>query len=436
MITNIKSRLIEKLWGMESIEINFNREENHKVILRIEKTLFQHGELKNDGTSSFPTLIRRTLAQFLGQKYWIAAEWIYIIRYLFSIFALPFSILVPLIRGMRNLRLPSKKKTDVVSFLEVEFCRSFLDEIFPDGYTLASSYNMELNPKDIRFILKILRTCPGYLIYPELLWRVIIRIAQYSYVINQHHPEIISNFAEGSCWSSVLTGYCRELGIKHVNIMHGLRYFSSSMAFPEFDTFYVWGEYHLKQFKMMNASAREFIISGNPIHRRLRKIVLNTIPKQPRRLLIVYEFVLLADRRFFSLMCDIISQIGTEWAIVCRLHYQDIKHSLRFVEELEHKLQRKIIIEHPSKVSFEDSIRKAGIVVGCYTNALTDAWIAGKKCVYLHLPEEDIIPLQEYHRSKNIKIFCKGDKIQDFLNTQVFEGESESALKNRFSKNI
>jgi len=435
MIKNIKSQLIGKLWGMESIEINFNKVKNQKVISRIEKSFFRPGELKDTGTSSFSILSRRTLAQFLGQKYWIRTEWIYIIRCLLSIAALPFSILVPLIK---NLRFPrkAKKKTKVVSFLEVEFCKPFLDEIFPDGYTVVSPCNTELNFKDVGFILKILFACPRYLIYPELLCRVIIGIAQYSYVINQYHPEVISNFAEGSCWASVLTGYCRELGIKHINIMHGIRYFSSSKAFSEFDTFYVWGKYHLEQFKMMRVSAKNFIISGNPIHRRLRKTALNTIPKQPPRLLIMCEFILLADRRFFFLICDIINQIGSEWAIICRLHYQDIEYSIRFAKKLEYKLQRKVIIEHPCKVPFKDSIRRATIVVGSYTNALTDAWVAGKKCIYLHLPEEDRIPLQEYHYSKNIKIFCRGDKIQNFLNVLIVEDESETILRNRFSRNI
>ena len=104
MIKNIKSRLIKKLWGIESIEINFNRGENQQVISEIEKSLFRPGEIKSNGTSSFSVLTRRTLAQFLGQKYWITSEEVYIIRCLLSIFFLPFRILLPLIRGMVKLR--------------------------------------------------------------------------------------------------------------------------------------------------------------------------------------------------------------------------------------------------------------------------------------------------------------------------------------------
>lgn len=423
---------------MGSTEINFNHEKNQELISEIEKDLFQSGEIRNDGKSLFSTLIRRTLAQFLGQKYWIASLWIYIIRYGISIFALPFCILVPLIRGMLNVRFSPKEKggAQVVSFLEVEFYRPFLDEIFPDGYTLTSTHNMELHLKDIKFILKVLRACPQYLLYPELLCRVVIRLGQYSYVIYHNYPKIISNFAEGSCWSSFLTAYCREFGIKHINIMHGVRYFSSPMAFAEFDVFYLWGEYHLEQFKTMKVSAKEFKISGNPLHRQLREIVSSTITEQPHRLLIMSEFSLFKEEKLFSLLCEVISQIDDGWEVACRLHYQEIKRSILFVKRLRDKMRREIILEDPGEVSLSDSLKKASIVVGCYTNALTDAWIAGRKCIYLHLPQGNKIPLQEYHHSKNIRIFSQGDKIQEFFNSPVFDDEIELALKNRFSRNI
>lgn len=436
MIKSIRFWIIDRLWGMKSIKINFDRVENQKVISEIEKSLFQTGELKNDGLSPISALIRRTLAQFLGQKYWIASIWIYITRNIISVFALPFCILLPIIKGTVNLEILGKKErvAEVVSFLEVEFCRSFLEEIFPNGYLIASSHNKKLDLKDIRFIFKVFKNCKRYLLYPELLCRVIIRISQYSSIIRQNRPRIISNFAEGSCWSSILTAYCREFGVKHVNIMHGIRYYSSPMAFAEFDTFYVWGEYYLEQFKMMNVSAKEFIVLGNPIHRKLYRIVSNKSPKQSHRLIIMYEYSLFQDERLFSLLCAVIAQINAEWEIACRLHYQEIKRSFRFVEKLRHKLQREIIIEDPAQVLFENSIKKCDVVVGCYTNALTDAWIAGKKCIYLHIPDGNKIPLQEYHQSKNIKNFCEGDSIQEFLNSPTSEDESELILKNRFSR--
>lgn len=425
--------LIEKLWGIDSIEINYNQEENQRVICKIKKELFQPGEIKSNGRSPFSVLIRRTLAQYLGQKYWISFKWAYILRSLLSMFVLPFSILL-LTRGLKKPRTYAEinGEVSVVAFLGVEFYKFFLDELFPDGYTIARFYNMGLNFKDIRFIFKILRMCPRYLIYPELILRVIIRIAQYSYVINKYHPQIIANFAEGSCWSSVLTAYCRELKIKHVNIMHGVRYFSSSMAFTEFDTFYVWGEYHLEQFKKMYTSAKEFIIFGNPIHKRLHRIISNS-KFSTKRLLIMCEYSLL-EKNLFSLLCSLIEQIPLDWEIACRFHYQEITRSVLFVKRLERKTYRKIIEEDPRIISLEDSIKRAKIVVGYFTNALTDAWIAGRKCIYLHLPQDNKIPLREYHQSPNIIIFSPGDDIRKFLDEPVYENEREQRLKERFSR--
>lgn len=214
--------------------------------------------------------------------------------------------------------------------------------------------------------------------------------------------------------------------------MHGIRYYSSCMAFPEFDYYHVWGEYHLEQLKMMHASAGKFIISGNPIHRAFRRRSAAK-EKSSRSLLIMFEYLLYENKELLSLVSGIVSKFEPANVVAVRSHYQEMELSSLFIRELESRTKRKFIVDDPSEISLEDSIFKSEMIAGCYTNALTDAWIAGKKCVYINSPDGRI-PLQEYHGSANIMVYASGADISRFLASPVIEDEKELYLKNRFSK--
>ena len=440
MFENLQARIIKKLEFIGLASFSFDRDANRKIILTIEKKLFYPGELKDDGFSSFSILARRTVAQFLGTQYWNLSVVNIWIRHLICLAILPFYLFTFLLKGSIKPKKPFAGSGQVeivlVSAIKGKLHYEPFKDIYPDRSIVVPGNDFQLTFKDIKFILKVLRTCKKLIMYPELLWRVMRRIAQYSAIIHSIKCNIIVNMSsEGSPWSSILTAYCRENRIKHVSIMHGIRLYSSPMAFPEFDIFYVWGKYHLEQFNKMHVSAREFIIYGNPIHRKLYKEISNfPIKYMKQRLLILFDYPIMTLDNNFVLLCELLQQVGLDWELAFRPHPRYVEESFSFAKKkLENIIQGEILMEHPDKLSIGESIRKAGAVASCYSNALSDAWIAGKKCIYIHTSR---VPLQEYHQSINIKVYHSGDDISEFLKTPVIRDEHELTLKNRFSYNF
>lgn len=433
-----KSFLIEHLWGLKSEIINFNTEKNKKVINSLKKKLFKENELLTSGKSSVSVLVKRTFAQYLGQKYWVKSRVIWWTKQLTGLLAMPILTLFLFMNRKKSTELSAERQVEALCFSYFDYRRPFLDEIFKHDYEIAtmSLKDCSLVAEDFSFLYKIIKIYPRYLLYPDLISRMIRWVGLYSTNIRLYHPKIISNYFESSCLSSLMTAYCREKGVFHANIMHGIRFYSSQIAFAEFDYFYVWGTFHAENFKSMYVSARNFIISGNPFHKKSLQLGENKNSNvNYKKLLIMFEFHLWNDKKLFYLLCNLIKEIPDDWQIACRLHYLEIKRSKIFINQVERNTGRRILAEDPNQLTINDSIRDSGICVGCYSNALTDAWMAEKKVICLRTKEIDsIIPQMEWQTSKNVKIYYFNDNIYDFLYAPVQEDAYELRLRECFSK--
>lgn len=102
---------------------------------------------------------------------------------------------------------------------------------------------------------------------PAFLFKIIFNLSNYCYIRKKYSPKKILTSYESSYTSSILTYYCNRNGIKHINIMHGEKLISPSLAFFRFNEFYIWDEYYKNIFLKHRCKIDEFYIY-NPFKRR------------------------------------------------------------------------------------------------------------------------------------------------------------------------
>lgn len=116
-----------------------------------------------------------------------------------------------------------------------------------------------LNRKDVSFLLRFsLRS----FFHPFLSFRVLLKVAKYRSIIDSFSKlEAIAITGEFTDTSSVMTQYCHERGIKHLNFMQGDMFGSPRIAFFHFDKCYVWDQHYIDIFQEFGAFPNQFEIS-------------------------------------------------------------------------------------------------------------------------------------------------------------------------------
>jgi len=119
-----------------------------------------------------------------------------------------------------------------------------------------------LTKGDRAFIRKLIKRYPFYWYF---IFKCTLKIAMFSYLIQSYSPKALICSEEYSFTSSVLTDYCEELDIVHINIMHGEKLFNITDSFFQFNRFYLWDEFYKDLFIELRAEPSQFIIECPPI---------------------------------------------------------------------------------------------------------------------------------------------------------------------------
>ena len=114
-----------------------------------------------------------------------------------------------------------------------------------------------LTEKDKKFIKKIIYRYPFSW---QFILKCLIKIGRYSFAIEEYSPEAIAVCAEYSFTSSVLTAYCKQRNIKHIDVMHGEKMYYMRDSFFKFDECYIWDEYYGKVLTSMKADRNQFVV--------------------------------------------------------------------------------------------------------------------------------------------------------------------------------
>ncbi len=198
--------------------------------------------------------VQRSYFQYKCQMQ-LYGKWIAI---LLNILSFPLSVVYLFKYGSKQA-IKSEGKRDAVFFRDGK-----PENILPKSLK-EEFINLEVSPRDGMRLDKcdkifIRRIIARYPFSWQFILKCIIKIARYSYSIAKYHPTAIIVCAEYSFTSSVLTFYCRQKGIKHIDVMHGEKLYYMRDSFFEFDRCYVWDSYYVKLFNSMMAKKDQFII--------------------------------------------------------------------------------------------------------------------------------------------------------------------------------
>lgn len=213
-----------------------------------------------------------------------------------------------------------------------------------------------LTIKDKNFIKKIIRRYPFSW---QFILKCMIKIGRYSFAIEEYSPEVIVVCAEYSFTSSVLTAYCKQRKIKHIDVMHGEKMYYMRDSFFIFDECYIWNEYYGKVLTSMKAEEKQFIVEV-PVSLKFEGELIRTN-------IYDYTYYLGAEsEEVLKKISEILNQLyGKKIAIRPHPRYSNM--------EVVKKIFSFAIVEDVKKVSIEQSLLQTGAAISLYSTVLNQA---------------------------------------------------------------
>ena len=172
-----------------------------------------------------------------------------------SVFTIPVYILFCLLKRKQYI-----KKVEAVYSISIKdksIIPISLMEKYPESHITNEYDGFLITFSDLFFILRIFLHYP---ISPYFLLKNIVKISIYRYFITAYEPKIIAINSEFSCCSSIMTKYCEEKSIEHINIMHGEKLFYIRDSFFRFSKCFVWDEFYVELFRKLRATKNCFVV--------------------------------------------------------------------------------------------------------------------------------------------------------------------------------
>lgn len=246
--------------------------------------------------------------------------------------------------------------------------------------------------KDLKFIIILFYR---FFMYPTLLLKSIIKIAIYRVIIDKYSPKSIIVCSEYSYTSSVLTLYCEENNIEHINIMHGDKLYNIKDSFFRFSKCFVWGVHYVNLFKKLRAESNQFRIE---------------IPKSLKyncNSLIKYDYKYFLASNSVDEIKKISSKIyklrALGYSVMVRPHprYSNLLLLKKYFESSE--------IENLS-ISIEESICSTKNVMGLYSTVLLQAYFSGKN-IFI----DDYSNYEKYRKLYDLEYIMLHNKNVEFI---------------------
>ena len=215
-----------------------------------------------------------------------------------------------------------------------------------------------LTEKDKKFIKKIIYRYPFSW---QFILKCLIKIGRYSFAIEEYSPKAIAVCAEYSFTSSVLTAYCKQRNIKHIDVMHGEKMYYMRDSFFKFDECYIWDEYYGKVLTSMKADRNQFVVEV--------PASLKFDEELPRIQKYDYTYYLGAESE------DVLNKIAK---ILEKLYKNGKRISIRPHPRYSNmELVKKIFafanVEDTKKISIEQSLLQSGAAISLYSTVLNQA---------------------------------------------------------------
>ena len=324
--------------------------------------------------------IERSYNQYLCQVFFMR-KWFYILSNIIA-FLFPFVIIFILFRSITSQR---KESLECMSDLKGWMA------IVPDE--LRDKYNIEmenwfsgirLDLYDIKYIFLLICRYP---LSPFFIIKNVIKIAKYSYMIYTYSSKIFVVHNEYSFTSSILTEYCHNKGVKHINIMHGEKIINIRDSFFHYDICYIWNDYYRDLFCLMKAESSQFIVAIPPSLKIDCESYIN------KKYYADYKYYLAFQTEDEMKSIHESMKFSTMNGKVVKYRLHPTYSDARMIERVVGKEN----VEYPQEVSIESSIANTIVVVGLYTTVLNQAYCCGKQIVL-----DDVTYNQEYTKLKEL----------------------------------
>ena len=117
---------------------------------------------------------------------------------------------------------------------------------------------VSMNKEDFKFIINLVKRYP---LSWYFIFKCLIKITIYSDKITNYNVTAMIVCSEYSFTSSLLTEYCEQRKVQHINVMHGEKLYYMRDSFFKFHRFYIWDEHYKALFLQLRASDKQFFIS-------------------------------------------------------------------------------------------------------------------------------------------------------------------------------
>lgn len=307
----------------------------------------------------------------------------YFRKTLLNISAMPLNIL--LLLKYRKNHVEKIKSVDAVFFRDGKAAN-----ILP-GSLQKEFKEIEISPKeglfllreDLTFIRGIMKKYPFSFFF---CLKNIIKIARYRYVIESYNPKSIIVCAEYSFTSSLLTEFCKNNGIEHINVMHGEKLYHMNDSFFNYDRCYIWDDFYKELFLKLEAGEKQFIVE---IPDSLKLEGVNEAKKE-----LDYTYYLAGEKlEYLNKLVKILSNLKEQgYRVAVRPHprYSDL--------ELINKIFKEFEIESNNDYTIEESLLRTNNAIALYSTVLTQAVNNGINIVIDNITNEEyFLKLEELH---------------------------------------
>lgn len=342
---------------------------------------FSHSVLEDETfLNSFPepqSDLDRSFFQYRCQKWNDSKISKYIISNIISFFLIIPFIIKYRINEKKHLYSGISKDVMTVDL------RKRLSEIDNDSSPVyIGSDDGILTKEDLLWLGKI----PIYKYGFFFFFKIMCKTAIYSKAIRIYRPNTIFCSAEYSFTSSMLTEYCENKGIEHVNIMHGEKIFDITNAFCRFSQFIIWDNFYKELFFRLRACDTNYII-------------------EPKKTFILNE----CNNHHFTyyLQAETVDQLKKIKEVLDSLaiDYGVRPHPL-YGKEVIFSVFEGTKVEDNRKISIEDSLNYTEYAISVDSTVLYEAYLAGRKVIiddlsnpklYTELKRRDYIMMQKKH---------------------------------------
>lgn len=326
----------------------------------------------------------RSYKQYQCQRYF-NPWWKVCIYNIVSALVFPFYLLLLWVKGFF---LKYKTEVDAVGRFKTD------PEVLPEVLTKQYHINNDLwdtgsilSLKDICYLGKyIIR----YYYSPRFLLKSMAKIALYRGIIRQYNPRAIVECVEFSYTSSLLTDYCHQNGLKHINVMHGEKLFFMRDSFFHFDECYIWSEFYKQLFTSLKADPNQFIIAIPP------SLKIDIAKYKNPSVFADYKYYLaeFTEDEIISISesMDFARREGKK--VIFRAHprFSNMSVLKRHIDAAE--------IEYPKEVNILESIANADNIIGDFSTTMTQGYFSGKNVIV-----DDVTFKDHYKKLKSYGYF-------------------------------